>query len=311
MSETEYEPSAARAVRDELDLALLVCLAEHKILSTYQLMVLFFDSLRTAQKRIKDLRGAGLISTFSWRNRRTQRDSDRHFLSAAGAAVACDYLSVTRAQLGWIPKGAEEARTRLWHLSGANAFFCELIEATLHTADVGLLTWRPEHQVRTKAAWIQPDGFGRLAHPGGISEFFFEFDRATENRGPLVAKFTRYLRVGASWPTGATAFPSVLVLVPDEDREAALRSLLAEAATGAEPEAAAIARRFYSCNLDLLKRLGQLEEVWRPILEASSRRVRITAVAPAEGLGQSPGQSLGGSLGQCLGRRWCGGRASG
>lgn len=241
MGSAQYERNAA-AVLDELDLALLVSLAEHKILSTYQLMVLFFDSLRTAQKRIKGLKDEGLIYTFAWRNRRTQRDSDRHFLSSRGAALVGELQGLTRAQLGWIPADEQEARKRLWHISGANAFFCELIEATLHTDDTGLLTWRPEHQIRSQKAWIQPDGFGRLLHPGGVSEFFFEFDRSTENRGPMIAKFTRYLRVGPSWPHGPRAFPSVLVLVPDQDREAWLQDHLAAAAENVEPEAATLAR---------------------------------------------------------------------
>lgn len=182
MNSTQYERTAAenRAVLDELDIALLVALAEHKILSTYQLMVLFFDSLRTAQKRIKELKDRGLINTFAWRNRRTQRDSDRHFLSQAGAKLVCEHQGLTRAQLGWIPKNQQDARKRFWHISGANAFFCELIEATLNTTDVGVLAWRPEHQIRTNQAWIQPDGLGRLLHGGGISEFLFEFDRSTE-----------------------------------------------------------------------------------------------------------------------------------
>ncbi len=302
MGSAQYEEDAATPELDELDLALLVILSEHKILSTYQLMVLFFDSLRTAQKRIKGLKDLDLISTFAWRNRRTSRESDRHFLSTRGAQVVSRYLSVTRAQLGWIPADAREARRRLWHISGANAFFSELIEATLDTTDVGLATWRPEHQIRTKESWIQPDGFGRLLHRGGISEFFFEFDRATENRGPLIAKFARYLRVASSWPKGSDAFPSVLVHVPDEDREMKLRELLAEAATNVEPEAAAITSRFYSSNLDLLKALGPFGEVWRPVL-AGTGRVAITALPAAEP--RAPGESFRRLLEQCLGRRWC------
>jgi len=298
MSSAEYEPQAATPELDELDLALLVILAEHKILSTYQLMVLFFDSLRTTQKRIKELKDLGLVVTFSWRNRRTYRSSDRHFLSAGGAALVCRYQGVTRAQLGWIPADEADARKRLWHISGANAFFCELIEATLHTADVGVLTWRPEHQIRSPEAWIQPDGFGRLLQPDGITEFFFEYDRSTENRGPMVAKFTRYLRVAGSWPQGSASFPSVLVLVPDVDREIWLRTHLAAAACNVEPEAAALSGRFFSSNLERLKTLGSLGQVWQPILSADSR-ISITAMPITTGRKPEPG-----SLATCVGRRW-------
>jgi hypothetical protein len=292
-----YEPQAAYAL-DECDIALLVALAEHKILSTYQLMVLFFDSLRTAQKRIKGLKDAGFIQTFSWRNRRSNRDSDRHVLSAAGAALVCERQNLTRAQLGWIPVDEHDARKRLWHISGANAFFCELIEATLETTDTGLLTWRPEHQIKTAGATIQPDGGGRILHPGGISEFLFEYDRSTENRGPMIAKFARYLRVVASWRGEPSLFPSVLVLVPDHDREAWLRSHLATAAAAAEPEEAMVTTRFYASNLALLKARGVLGAIWRPIL--GSGRVGITALPTSD---HTPDEAV---LASSLGRRWRG-----
>jgi hypothetical protein len=297
MASAEYELTAAAL--DERDMALLVALAEHKILSTYQLKILFFDSLRTAQKRMKELRDLHLLSAFSWRSRRTNRESERHVLSARGAQLVCGNLGLQRTQLGWIPADAADAKKRLWHLSGANAFFCELIEATLHTDDFGLLNWRPEHQIRTKDGWIQPDGFGRLLHPGGISEFFFEFDRATENRTPLIAKFARYLRVGTSW-VDSESFPSVLVLVPDEDREATLRRLLAEATGTVEPEQAVITARFYSSNLDPLKRLGHLDDVWRPILGGGTSRAPMTGLPAVEPARQSQGQPVGRHFGNAL-----------
>ncbi|MFN2615120.1 MAG: replication-relaxation family protein [Actinomycetota bacterium] len=297
MSSAQYEREAASEL-DEVELAVLRALAEHKIFSTYQLMVLFFDSLRTAQKRIKGLKDQGLIETFAWRNRRTQRESDRHFLSARGAALVCRHLGVTRAQLGWIPQDARDAARKMWHISGANAFFCELVEATMQTPDVGVLLWRPEHQIRTKDVWIQPDGLGRLVHAGGMSEFFFEFDRSTENRGPLIAKFARYLRVGAAWPH-RRPFPSVLMLVPDSAREEKLPQLLAEAAGHVEPEATVIASRFFSSNLDLIKLAGPLGDGWRPMVGSS--RIAITSLPPAY---VDIHVDL---LPLCLGRRWCGG----
>jgi hypothetical protein len=47
------------------------------------------------------------------------------------------------------------------HRLGVNAFFCALAEASRALQGHCLATWRPEHWVRTKAAEVKPDGFGR------------------------------------------------------------------------------------------------------------------------------------------------------
>jgi putative transposase len=74
------------------------------------------------------------------------------------------------------------------HRLGVNAFFCALAEASRTLQGHCLGTWRPEHWVRTKAAEIKPDGFGRYLHPGGACEFYLEYDRATEGRGALTLR---------------------------------------------------------------------------------------------------------------------------
>lgn len=126
----------------------------------------------------------------------------------------------------------------------------------------------------------------------------------------MIAKFTRYLRVAATKPVG---FPSVLVLVPDLDRERWLRDHLASAAGNVEPDAVTLTALFFSSNLELIKALGPLGNVWRPIL--GSERTAITNL-PAVGdrsSGWSDQSSPDGSdqrshdklLALCLGRRWC------
>jgi hypothetical protein len=50
----------------------------------------------------------------------------------------------------------------LAHRLGVNAFFCALAEASRTNESHCLLTWRPEHWVRTKALKVDPRGFEPL-----------------------------------------------------------------------------------------------------------------------------------------------------
>ena len=49
---------------DARDVAILRALLEHKILTTSQLSILFFRSLRRCQQRLKDLTDLGLLGSF-------------------------------------------------------------------------------------------------------------------------------------------------------------------------------------------------------------------------------------------------------
>jgi hypothetical protein len=83
---------------------------------------------------------------------------------------------------------AYQRSKNLPHRLGANAFFCALIEASRAREGHCLISWRPEHWVRTRAAEVKPDGFGRYLHPGGACEFYLEYDRGTEAFGALSRK---------------------------------------------------------------------------------------------------------------------------
>ena len=279
----------------ERDLALLAALAEHKILSTYQLYVLFFTSQRRAQDCVQRLRACGLIQTFTWRGATAgARSSDRHFLSERGASVVAASLGCSRKDLGWIPRSEEQAKTRMPHLSGVNAFFCSLVEATLASPGYGLATWRPEHRLATPYGVIQPDGAGRLLHPRGEIEYVFEYDRRTENRAALARKLAAYCRIIAGSAVGR--FPNVVFAVVGEDREAALRSILLEALSE-QWVAAAAHPGFYAASVTRLRRAGPLGVVWTDLLgHPGEPRLRLEDLPS--------GEASDFDLAECLGRRW-------
>lgn len=282
----------------ERDFALLATFAEHKILSTYQLHVLFFASIRRAQDCVLRLRESGLIHTFAWRSSASgARTSDRHFLSERGVSVVAAGLGCPRKALGWIPSTEAQAKARMPHLSGVNAFFCSLVEATLARPGYGLARWTPEHKLATPYGVIQPDGAGRLVHPGGSCEFVFEYDRRTENRAALERKLASYCRVIGGWRDGR--FPSVLFAVVGEDREMALRRVLLDVLSERwEPDDAPSARPgFYATSVTRLRQDGHLGAVWTDLLAHHGEpRLRIADLAATEASVIE--------LAECLGRRW-------
>ncbi len=129
-----------------------------------------------------------------------------------------------------------------------------------------LATWRPEHWVRTKAAEIKPDGFGRYLHPGGACEFYFEYDRATEARGALTRKLEGYLKLASGWTREQelTGFPNLLVLVPEEEREEGVATAYRSATTSLHASGS-LASSFplYVGSEDRLIEVGVLGPAWK------------------------------------------------
>src|SRR6266511_1151051 len=185
---------------DERDHALLLSLLEHKVLTTHQIKSLFFRSFRRCQHRMKELKDLGLVSSFSLgRGFGEGRPPACWFLTKAGLAEIADAKDIRVSDLPWVPDHSYRSNLLLAHRLGVNAFFCALAEVSRDHEGHCLITWRPEHWVRTRAAKVKPDGFGRYLHPGGASEFYLEYDRGTEAFGALARKLEGYLRLAAGW----------------------------------------------------------------------------------------------------------------
>jgi hypothetical protein len=252
---------------DERDHAVVLSLLEHKVLSTHQIKSLFFRSFRRCQHRMKELKDLGLVSSFTvGRGFGEGRPPACWFLTKTGLAAIAEANDVRASDLSWVPDQSYRGSQNLAHRLGVNAFFCALAEASRANEDHCLATWRPEHWVRTRAAEVKPDGFGRYLHPGGACEFYLEYDRGTEAFGALARKLEGYLRLAAGWTKEQEllGFPNLLIIVPEGVREGEVGSALRHA-LGTVHARGALAMSFplYVASEEQLTELGVVGPVWK------------------------------------------------
>jgi hypothetical protein len=263
----EYRARASAI--DERDQQVLLHLLEYKILTTHQITSLCFRSLRRCQYRMRELKDLGLVSSFSvGRGFGEGRAPACWHLTKEGLVEIADAKDVRTSDLSWVPDSSYRFNKLLTHRLGVNAFFCALADASRALQGHCLATWRPEHWVRTRAAEIKPDGFGRYLHPGGACEFYFEYDRATEAFGALSRKLEGYLKLAAAWTTEQelTGFPNLLVLVPEEEREEKVASAFRSAVAG-QHASGSLTSSFplYVASENRLVEFGVLGRVWKHV----------------------------------------------
>jgi protein involved in plasmid replication-relaxation len=282
---------------DERDHAIFLSLLEHKVLTTHQIKNLYFRSFRRAQQRMKELKDLDLVSSFSvGRGFGEGRPPACWHLAKPGLAEIADAKGVPTSDLPWVPDRSYRTNKILAHRLGVNAFFCALAEASRTNQGHCLATWRPEHWVRTKAADIKPDGFGRYLHPGGACEFYLEYDRGTEAFGALSRKLEGYLRLAASWTRNQElpGFPNLLIIVPQGVREGEVGSALRHA-TGRLHIGGSLSTSFplYVASEDVLTQVGVLGPVWKHLPTDGDRLSLVDLPAQPRDLLQSN---------RCLGR---------
>jgi hypothetical protein len=265
--EEARNPRARVVSLDERDHSILLNLLEHKVLTTHQIKNLYFRSLRRCQHRMRELKDLGLISSFSvGRGFGEGRPPACWFLTKLGLSELAAARAVRVSDLPWVPDHSYRSSQMLAHRLGVNAFFCALAKASRGREGHCLATWRPEHWVRTKAAEVKPDGFGRYLHPGGTCEFYLEYDRGTEAFGALARKLEGYLRLAANWTKEqeVLGFPNLLIIVPEGVREGEVGSALRHAIGSLHvPVSLATSFPLYVGSEDGLTHLGVLGPVWR------------------------------------------------
>jgi Replication-relaxation len=281
---------------DERDHALLLSLLEHKVLSTHQIKNLYFRSFRRCQHRMKELRDLGFVSSFTLgRGFGEGRPPACWFLTKLGLNEIADAKGVRASDLSWIPDHSYRGSQMLAHRLGVNAFFCALSEASRARERHCLATWRPEHWVRTRAAEVKPDGFGRYLHPGGACEFYLEYDRGTEAFGALARKLEGYLRLAAGWTKeqDLNGFPNLLIIVPEGVREGEVGSALRHA-IGTVHARGSLATTFplYVASEEQLTEFGVLRPVWRH-LPTDAERISLPELPAQPGDLYRPTRCLG------------------
>lgn len=254
---------------DERDHAILLSLLEHKVLTTYQMKNLYFRSFRRCQHRMKELRDLGFVSSFTvGRGFGEGRPPACWFLTTAGLAAIAEAKDVRVSDLPWVPDHSYRGSHMLAHRLGVNAFFCALAEVSRAREAHCLATWRAEHWVRTRAAEVKPDGFGRYLHPEGACEFYLEYDRGTEAFGALSRKLEGYLRLAADWTKEQEllGFPNLLLIVPEGVREGEVASAFRSAVVSLHISGAlATSFPLHVASEDPLVELGVLGAVWKHV----------------------------------------------
>jgi hypothetical protein len=251
------------------DHAILLSLLEHKVLTTHQIKNLFFRSFRRCQHRMKELRDLGFVSSFTpGRGFGEGRPPACFMLTKLGLNEIAEAKGVRTSDLSWVPDHSYRGSHMLAHRLGVNAFFCALAEASREHEGHCLATWRAEHWVRTRAAEVKPDGFGRYLHPGGACEFYLEYDRGTEAFGALSRKLQGYLRLAAGWTKEQelVGFPNLLLIVPEGVREEEVGSALRHA-IGIVQVRRSLGTSFplYVAGEDRFTELGVLGPAWRHV----------------------------------------------
>ena len=213
------------------------------------------------------------------------------YLTKAGLSEIAEAKDIRVSDLPWVPDHSYRSNLLLAHRLGVNAFFCALAEASRAHEGHCLHTWRPEHWVRTRAAEVKPDGFGRYLHPGGACEFYLEYDRGTEAFGALSRKLEGYLRLAAGWTKEQelTGFPNLLIIVPEGVREGEVGSALRNA-IGSLHVGGSLATSFplYVASEEQLVELGVLAPAWKHLPTDGDRLSLVDLPAQPRDLLPSP-----------------------
>ena len=179
------------------DHVLLGWLADHGVLTTFQIATVLFPSLDYAQERLRKLLALAVVDRF-----RPQRpNGGSHPYHYVLAQLGVDVVS---AQRGEPPPRRDHATRRRWHLTnranlphllGVNGFFTDLAGHARTHPGSELRRWWPaarcqrmgafatdddDIHVRTYTPRSRPDGHGVWAEDGHSIAFFLEHDLGTE-----------------------------------------------------------------------------------------------------------------------------------
>ncbi|MFE3444983.1 replication-relaxation family protein [Nocardia sp. NPDC059180] len=273
---SEHAALAMRLTRR--DRWILRMLHEHRVLTTPQLAVLAFPTLKIARRRLLLLHRAAVIDRF--RPFRAAGSAPAHWvLAPAGAAVLAAEIGVDVRDLAYRSERAVAIAhsLSLAHTVGVNDWFTRL--ANRHHQDSGLTAWWSE--TRCQRLWgdlTRPDGYGRYTHRGHTLDFFLEYDLGSENTGQVTRKLHGYAELART--TGITT--PLLIWTPSADRETHLRHALTISHRNLpEPGAVPVA----TAAADLLHHVSPsaspADRVWLPLESAATGRLRLHQLAAA------------------------------
>jgi hypothetical protein len=220
-----------RAQLTARDIQLLDWLADHRVLTSFQIASALFSSLDFAQRRLLTLHRLGLVDRF--RPLRAGGGSYPwhyvlDYLGAQFVAASRDEPPPRPTQSADRVRRIAASRT-LDHQLGLNQFFIDLAAQARTNPAMHLERWLSEQQCARPGAFgialitsVHPDGHGIWCEGDERLAFFLEFDGGTERHSVLMDKLARYGRHvqqgGPRWP--------VLFSLPTAAREQHLHRLL-------------------------------------------------------------------------------------
>lgn len=172
-------------------------LIDHQVLTTRQIQQVGFDSQRTTELRLAQLRKLRILDRF--RPLVASGSAQQHWvLDALGATLLAAERGVDVSELGWRRDKAIAlaGSAQLSHLVGTNGFFCSLLGAARRQPGCDLAIWWSAR--RCAAAWgsfVRPDGYGVWEHDARRVAFLLEHDTGSETIGRLADKLDRYARL--------------------------------------------------------------------------------------------------------------------
>ena len=210
----ELDPVLLKAaeVLTDRDRRLIASLCVHRVLTTEQVMQLFFRNPTTTQHRLLRLERYGLLTRFRpWKPVGTAQSHwslDIPGLLVAAASLAHDRLSrrpeeTPEALLQRVRRRRQSLdalahSSHLAHRVETTNFFTRLIcDARTHNDGRAVPAWWNERQLSDKlqlanVGGLRPDGYGAWQQDGRTVEFFLEHDRGTEPLARLKDKLHAY-----------------------------------------------------------------------------------------------------------------------
>jgi hypothetical protein len=224
---------ALRRRLTDRDLLLLDWLADHDVLTTFQIAHALFGSLRVAQRRLGTLLDLGLVDRFRPYRSGGGTHPMHYVLGHEGAqfmAAARDEPEPRSTRTSQRIRRIAASRT-LDHRLGVNQFFTDLAGTARVRGGAELERWWSERRCAEPGAFrtglmspVRPDGHGIWNQDGQRVAYFLEYDAGSEGQRVLMAKLDGYdqhvRRGGPAWP--------VLFWLPSTAREQNLHRLLDE-----------------------------------------------------------------------------------
>jgi hypothetical protein len=212
------------------DMTLLGWLADHGLLTSFQIAHALYPSTNFAQRRLRKLIALRVVDRFRPQKPDGGSYPYHYVLAQLGVEVVASQRGeeLPRTNQAKLRRRHLTNRANLPHLLGVNEFFIQLAGHARTHPNCRLERWWPasrcqqmgafadpddELQAKVYRAHIRPDGHGIWADDGRVVPFFVEYDTGTEPLWKLVDKLDGYAdlaRVTSKvWPVLFTLHSSV------------------------------------------------------------------------------------------------------